>query len=263
MKAIHQSVVGQFVFGAILTSGLALANAGQTLAATVNATLTADNHYGLFTGDSQGNLLRFIGRNEKGAGGQATGAVVNDANYGNVTLNSVGNQAGSYNWSVGENWTFDLNAGEHLYVVAWDDSSVAETWVGQFNYNGRQLLTGASDWEYLVAQDFADTAAVEGINPGDNGDVPKVGELGRQIANANWQATANLGKNNGTTNPWGKIAGISDDADFLKVATRNDNRYTIFRTKSPLEAKETPEPLAMTGLALVGMVGAARKAKLG
>ncbi len=259
MKAIHQSVVGQFIFGAILTSGLALANAGQTLAATVNATLTADNHYGLFTGDSQGNLLRFIGRNEKGAYGASNGTVVTDGNYGNVTLNTVSN--GGWNWSGAEKWTFDLNAGEHLYVVAWDDSSVAETWVGEFNYDGKQLLTGASDWEYLVAQDFANTTAIEGVNPGDNGDVPKVGELTNQIANANWQATGSLGKNNGSTTPWGKIAGINENADFLKVAARSDNRYTIFRTKAPLEAKETPEPLAMTGLALIGMVGAARKAK--
>jgi hypothetical protein len=263
MKASNQSVVGKFVFGAILTTGLALANAGQTLAATVNGTLTADNHYGLFTGDSQGNLLRFIGRNEKGAGGKATGSIVNDANYGNVTLNTVNNNAGAYNWSVAEKWTFDLNAGEHLYVVAWDDSSIAETWVGEFNYNGKQLLTGASDWEYLVAQDFADTTAEEGKNPGDNGNVPKVGELTRQIANANWQATANLGKNNGSTGPWGKIAGINENADFLKVAPRKDNRYTIFRTKSPLEAKETPEPMSMAGLALVGLMAAARKVQQG
>ncbi len=64
--------------------------------AAVQATFTADNHYGLFPGTADSSNLSFIGRNKVG---------------------TVGNP-GSSNWSLPESWNFTPGVGEHIYVVA-------------------------------------------------------------------------------------------------------------------------------------------------
>src|SRR5579862_2644107 len=75
---------------------------------TVNATVTADNHYALFYGI--GNNLNFVGRNELGGDGNP----------------------GTYNWSLPEQFSFTADTGEYLYIIAWSDDSVAQGLIGQF-----------------------------------------------------------------------------------------------------------------------------------
>lgn len=243
----------QFIAGAILAMGIALSNAGQAFAAslTSRATLTADNHYGLFHGSSTGNRLNFVGRNEYGPNGST----------------------GGYNWSHAETWDFTMDSNDYLYVVVWDDRSVDESWVGEFSFKDKDnktynLLSKPDAWEYVITQ--------KGTNPGDWGDTPDNAELNWEISNANWISARSRGLNDGSTAPWGRISEVTQSAEFLNTTTnssgdkRDNNRYTIFRTKLTVAdvtdmppAESVPEPASAAGLLALGAVGAysARKRK--
>jgi hypothetical protein len=184
----------------------------------MTATLTADNHYGLFTGNSNGSDLDFIGRNEYGPNGNP----------------------GRYNWSLAETWNFFLDSDDYIYVVVWDDANVDESWIGQFildtgENTSETLLSVESDWEYIISS---------GSNPGDNGEVPSNSQLESEISNATWQPVRRRGDNG--MSPWGMIPNITGDADFLNTTTPSSGKYTIFRTKFAVEPELTgsePEPL--------------------
>ena len=70
------------LFAAALT--VAASNAG---AVTIDATITADNHYGLYVGGANGTPMTFIGQNESGAGGAP----------------------GEFNWSIPESYQFNAD----------------------------------------------------------------------------------------------------------------------------------------------------------
>lgn len=219
--------------GTLLTVGLAISSAGQATAAAITGTLTADNHYGLYTGNKDGSELKFVGRNEKGSGGDP----------------------GQYNWSLPETWMFDIDANDYIYTVIWDDAAVAESWIGEFTLaNGNKLLSNPTDWEYVIAN---------GTNPGDYGDVPELSELQTEIADAKWVASQMVGPNG--SGPWGMIPGISKDANFLNVSNPESTHYTIFRTRSSVFAS-VPEPASGLGLLAFGALSAAslvkRKSKI-
>jgi hypothetical protein len=236
-----------FVASAILAVGIALSNAGQAFAASLSsrAILTADNHYGLFHGNSTGSTLNFVGRNE----------------YGPNSSTGKG-----YNWSHAESWNFTMDSNDYLYVVVWDDRSVDESWVGEFSFtdtkkNTYNLLSKPDSWEYIITQ--------KGTNPGDWGDTPSNAELNWEISNASWISAKSRGLNDGTTKPWGRISEVTKDAEFLNTTTnssglkRDNNRYTIFRTKLSVAdvtdmppSKSVPEPASAAGLVAIGAVGA-------
>ena len=235
--------------GAIASIGIATFSVSQASAAapssasdlSVKATLTADNHYGLFHGDKNGSVLNFVGRNEKGPNGST----------------------GGYNWSHAESWDFKMSKQEYLYVVVWDDQSVDESWVGQFNLGAGDkhydLLSKPDAWEYVITQKAA--------NPGDWGNTPSNSELNWEIQNANWLSSKSRGLNDGTTAPWGRISEVTKTAEFLNTTTNGTGRkqdnslYTIFRTKGSVadttDIKSVPEPASMLGLLAVGTLGAA------
>lgn len=227
MKAIKHLLAG-----ALVTVGLGIIGGmNQAEAASITSTLTADNHYGLFTGNESGSDLNFIGRNEYGASGST----------------------GGYNWSKAETWTFDLNPQDYLYVVVWDDGRVDESWIGEFNIdfdgdgqNDEQLLSLAEDWEYIIANS---------ANPGDMGEVPTDNELFGEISNADWTGAQRRGDNG--MRPWGFIDGISADADFLNTTTPSNGRYTIFRTTVAVNGDDTsvPEPGVTLALLAVSALG--------
>ena len=170
-----------------------------TITPNMTGHLTADNHYGLFIGNDNGSDLNFIGRNEYGPSGNP----------------------GTYNWSIKEEWNFYLDDDDYIYVVVWDDANVDESWIGEFILDsGETLLSVEDSWEYIIAS---------GSNPGDYGEVPSNSELQSEISSANWQSVNSRGDNGMI--PWGTIAGISSDADFLNTTTPSNGNYTIFRTK--------------------------------
>ncbi|MEO0352391.1 MAG: PEP-CTERM sorting domain-containing protein [Cyanobacteria bacterium P01_A01_bin.15] len=283
-----KKIVQAAAIAATITLAANLSQAAS--AATMSATLTADNHYALFTGNANGTDWNFIGRNEKGAGGVAQDQFVytDDGNYdptyiGTDVLSGDVSSGGRYNWSMPESWTYNINPDDYLYVVVWDDSSVTESWIGQFvsdALDDGMLLSQADSWEYLKTVTSTDNTAW-GINPGDQGDTPELDDLSYQVSVANagndnsWLDALKKGDNG--DNPWGDFSdkGISAEADFLYTTTDaagaaggNNQNYTIFRTRASViendpDAVQTPEPGAMVGLAAVGLLALRRKLKQG
>ncbi|BAY91868.1 MULTISPECIES: PEP-CTERM sorting domain-containing protein [unclassified Tolypothrix] len=256
-----------FLTGTVLTFGLAIAGAGQASAVDMKTTITADNHYGLFYGNASGNSLSFVGRNELGSQGSS----------------------GAYNWSNAETWNTNVNASDYLYLVVWDDQSVDESWIGQFEFStGQTLLSKATDWEYMISKGANPYTLRNSVTQQDQGflgtgdtfegNVPLVTDLVGEIQGGNWRSAERRGAN-GTT-PWGTIAGISQNADFLNVTTADkqqrgtsaNTNYTIFRTKGSigqlagLPSQSVPEPSSMLGLLAFGALSAGslvkRKSKI-
>ena len=246
-----------FLTGTLLTIGLAIVGTGQAMATSLNATatVTADNHYGLFYGDKAGKSLNLVGRNELGS-------------YGSE---------GGYNWSNAESFDFKVNAADYLYVVAWDDQSVDESWLGQFKFsNGQTLLSKSTDWEYIISKNsnpFSRNVPVaerdQGYLSGNfEGNLPKNGELSQEIQAGNWTGAQYRGTNGvgaNATNPWGNISGIAQNAEFLntttdshlQAGTSGNTHYTIFRTnRSVAQLVSVPEPSSMLGLLAFGAVSA-------
>lgn len=99
-------------------------------AATLTATLTADNHYALYFGTDSN--LTFVGRNEKGPAGSP----------------------GTYNWSLPETFGgLQLSESDRFYVAIWDENIVngSQALLGQFTTDdGGTLLTNASEWGYYI-----------------------------------------------------------------------------------------------------------------
>ncbi|MBG1265765.1 PEP-CTERM sorting domain-containing protein [Nostoc sp. WHI] len=211
--------------GMLGSVALLLAGTTSAHAVSVTATLTADNHYGLYYGKVDGSELTFVGRNEKGTSGNP----------------------GVFNWSLPEIFNFNANDGDYLYVLAWDDGG-PQNWIGEFKLpDGGSLLSNTSDWVYQIGS---------GANPGEFGDVPLLTTVASEIGSASWnipQASAPQG-----TAPWGTIPGISSQANFiwhdsLDNDSSSDRNYAIFRTKVAITS--VPEPSTLGVVALAGVMG--------
>lgn len=197
---------------------IALGCTAAAHALPVEVTLTADNHYALFTGDEDGITLTLIGNNELGAGGGP----------------------GTYNWSLAESYSFDTDD-DYIYIVAWSDDHVAQGVLAAFTIDGTPVLSGDPAWEVFATD----------LDLDDGSAVPASAAVGAQISLANssngWETPA-LGGTNGVA-PWGTIAGIDSAARWMwrlapdqidAFAPGNDHgEYLIFRL--PLGG-EVPEP---------------------
>src|SRR5262249_10981017 len=133
---------------------------GRALLTAVTASLTADNHYVLYYGPTDGSRLSFVGRNERGPNGNP----------------------GEFNWSSPETYDFNLGPGDRIYVVAWNELSADPSFlnpkmlIGQFQIGGTTFTTNAAQWE----------DALGGLNPGSFGD-PSPEDVGRHIVAASWE----------------------------------------------------------------------------
>jgi hypothetical protein len=204
----------------------------QVHATSINATITADNHYALYHGNSDGSVLTYEGRNEVGAAGVPFDPVTN-----------------LYNWSQAENFSFEVKLGEYLYIAAWSDDSFAQGLLGQFN----NVLTNTS-WEYWKADS----------NLNDPDVAPTNAELATQIVLANaagWtQVTDYLDHG---SYPWKDIAGISKDADWIwggsLLPGENHMEYQIFRKVAPVPEPGTMFLLGSLATGLFGFAGLRRR----
>ncbi len=186
--------------------------AGVTQAATVQATVTADNHYALYSVNN--GAINFVGRNEVGPVGEP----------------------GTYNWSLAESHTFQTD--DVIYIAAWSDDFFAQGLLGQFNVvGGPTLLTGDPAWQvYRTGLDR------DGADP-----APGAAEVQAQIAFANSNSlfrNPTVGQlNTAAATPWGEIAGISNAARWIWADVpqgtdpfepgANYNEYLIFCATIP------------------------------
>ena len=201
--------------------------------ADVSATVTADNHYGLYYGALDGSGLTLVGRNEVGPDGSP----------------------GAYSWSFPEAYTFGAPAGDYLYMLVWDDEKT-QSWIGEFTLPDASLLySSTADWEFYVSSNS---------NPGSFGALPSLGTVSTDIAGAVWGAPLASTPNGG--GDWGIITGISPSADFIWHDTfgdvsSSDANYVIFKSRLPIPevpGAGVPEPASMLlfgmGSGLLGFV---------
>ena len=234
IKLIRNSAaIKHSLTGTVLTVGLLITGTSQASAATIGATLTADNSYGLYYGEADGSGLTFVGRNEQGI----------DRSVPDTTRPIPPSSCSGFGWSCPEAWEFNADPGDRIYVIAWDWGG-PQSWIGEFQTPDGLLLSNASDWEYTIG----------GPNPGWYGDVPSLTDLTNQIASATWSTPRSLGSN-GTR--WGRIPDISGSAEFIWSNSANDGNYMIFRTQEPVSPEPVPEPSSMLGLLAFGAFGAA------
>ena len=217
-------IAGRFTaFMAFVVFSMALAMPAYAGTISASATLTADNFYALFHGTENG--VTKVGRNETGSGGDP----------------------GTYNWSKPETFNFQMAPGDLIYVLAWDDGTVAQGLIGDFTIGGHKVSTNTDDWEVY-------TPNVNGNTNGDLSDgVTLVNGFITDAANSGWKTIVDvLGHGD---QPWGKIPGISDNAQWIwgdALIGDSDPEYQLFRLNTA--AVPVPEP-AMFGMLAAGMLG--------
>jgi uncharacterized protein (TIGR03382 family) len=165
-----------------VSSALAALALAAAAGADTTATVTADNHYALFTSTS--GAFSYHGGNELGSGGTP----------------------GSYNWSIAE--TFTLPAADYLYIAAWSDDQVAQGVLAQLHFDTMgDVLSGDPRWQVMGTN----------INRGDGDAHPSAVEIAGFVGAADlgglWEAPF-VGGSNGVS-PWGTIADISADAQWM------------------------------------------------
>jgi len=208
-----------------------LVSASNATAATITATITADNHYALYSGAQDGSFLATVGGNELGVHGAP----------------------GRYNWSMAESYDFSTDQ-PFLYLAAWSDGHVAQGVLAELAVDELSLLSGNAAW----------TVFATGIDKDDNDPYPTETEMGVQITRANavgWEPAA-VGGNNGVA-PWGRISGVSQEARWMWLASPDrtnafhpgldHDEYLIFRTA-------VPEPSSLL-LLVVGGLATCRAAR--
>jgi MYXO-CTERM domain-containing protein len=213
-----------------LAAGTSVANAEL-----VTGTITADNHYALYS--SLGSDFTYHGGNEIGYAGNP----------------------GTYNWSQAESWSFE--AGDFLYIAAWSDDAVAQGVLAEFHSDSLgTILSGDARWQVYGTNQ----------NRGDGDPHPDAAEIAAHVNfatnNSLWESPF-VGGQNGIA-PWSNIAGISGDARWMWIDVPGDDdplqggsgarEMLIYRT---VVNSAVPGPGAMALLAAGGLVGGRRRSR--
>lgn len=213
------------ISNAAIALGFAALVSGAASADMLNVTITADNHYALYT--STGGLFTYIGGNELGADGNP----------------------GQYNWSLPE--TYSFNSGDRVFIAAWSDDSVAQGVLAQvFNQAQQPLHSGNAAWEVYRT----------GVNRGDGDPHPLIEEMAGYVLTADalnlWE-TPYVGEENGI-GPWGTIPDIASSARWMWGNVDGDpdplrdgsgaGEMLIFSMQIP-----TPGSLALAGIGALGL----------
>ncbi len=143
MKSVVSStLVSSIVFAAVVGAFSTPAHADQ-----FTGTVTADNHYALFT--SSGGAFSYLGGNETGAAGSP----------------------GASNWSMAESYQFQLD--QVLYIAAWSDNSTAQGVLAEFRTGLTSVIrSGDARWQ----------VAGTGVNRGDGSAHPTAAQVAGYVA---------------------------------------------------------------------------------
>lgn len=216
MKKSHIAVV----------AGLIAAASGVASADVLNISITADNHYALYT--STNGLFAYHGGNELGYDGSQ----------------------GGYNWSNPESYI--INVADRIFIAAWSDDSVAQGVLAQvFNQNQQSLHSGNPAWEVYRT----------GVNRGDGDPHPVIEEIAGYVATADtlnlWEVPF-VGEENGV-GPWGTVPDIASNARWMWWNTPGDSdplrdgsgagEMLVFSMQVP-----TPGTLSLAGLGGLCMI---------
>ncbi len=206
-------------------AGTAPLFAGVEAAATevVTARVTADNFFALYTGTADGDELTLIGRDGIG------------------------------DWTSAEDFSFDADPDDHLYVAAWEAPGAAggpQMLIGEVETPDGTVGTDADGFRWILGPPGASPGGSLADPP------PSVQALLERIGEANaagtWAPPAvEADKGSG---PWGgALAGVFTVAQYIwsdtfsAVSESNDaETYVLFRTAAPLlpPPGETEIPLA-------------------
>jgi hypothetical protein len=197
----------------VIAAAAAIVVGAGARADQINAVITADNHYALYTSD--GNAFTYLGGNETGAAGST----------------------GAYNWSVAEAYHFQGE--KYIYIAAWSDTSTAQGVLAEFqSFSLGTMRSGDPNWEVYGT----------GVNRGDGAAHPSAGAIaayaGAADSTSGWE-TPFVGGHNGSS-PWGTIAGIGSDAAWMwrnyagdadpTIGAPSSAEMLVFRTEIPAPA---------------------------
>jgi hypothetical protein len=226
LRRVHFNHEVAMIKKLLLAFFLLVSSAAQ--AVTVTAKVAADDYFSVFVGDAGATSLTFVGGS------------------GNAT------------WpSQGAPFTFNLGAGEYIYVAAWDsaDFGPPHMFIGEFDIGGTTLLTNTTDWVSTYDPSIKD---------------PSTSQVQALAQSATWTTP-------GASTPNGScvaacygtlLGGSAADRIWYDVFSGGvtQNGYALF-TNAPLggNVAAIPEPetyaMMLAGLGLLGFAARRRKQK--
>jgi hypothetical protein len=195
----------------LLATAALLALSGLASASNSSATLTADNEYWLYSGNATGSNLQLIGH----------GA----------------------NWPTANSYSFDVTAGDYLYVMALDWGQ-PHAWQGLFNTPSGTVYTNDASWVAYTTSNTTVNAAV--------------------ISGATWSSlTTELPA---TSGPWGNVVGDVNAKWIWNSGIYSGDTAVLFRSAtsvdptSPVPESDTAA-MMVAGLAVLGAMVRRRQGK--